>query len=461
MSLCSVVVLADLVKALDLAYPTETFYSPDPVSVFEAYPESVGDNRILKGETWAEVREGLLAILHAGPGEPTRCMWTKMQWPGFIVDLIVRFKEDAKEEKKRARMFYSFPAFVHAFDRRFKTLREWATERARKAGDGKADGEHLALDYADGGIVDISCPPRPPAGAPESERLEWLVRRCRTLQACFSGPAGRYPNCEARDWLAAAYSAACDWLPPATVGKCEHLVTFDAADRFPSAAREELERLEVAATTCLLELHQAGRAGRAAAVVPQQGLVSSTRKKKRLRMKREVAEPLILDHLLRRPHDTVEDVVKAIGCSVGVVAESPPWRANQERLKRAKREGKDPKAVKLNVKALTEAGGHRRSQGHESKRQQEARDEEIDQRERELFWRIGEYEKAHPQATPKEIALAVNCTAGDVERRQALLDRLAAEQAGSAREDAGGQLPDAVEPGVDLSKPKQWFRKQP
>lgn len=113
------------------------------------------------------------------------------------------------------------------------------------------------------------------------------------------------------------------------------------------------------------------------------------------------------------------------------------------------------------MKALTEAGGHRRSQGHESKRQQEARDEEIDQRERELFWRIGEYEKAHPQATPKEIALAVNCTAGDVERRQALLDRLAAEQAGSAREDAGGQLPDAVEPGVDLSKPKQWFRKQP
>ena len=132
---------------------------------------------------------------------------------------------------------------------------------ARQAGDKKADGERLALDYTGGGIVDISCPPRPPAGAPESERLEWLVRRCKTLQVCFSGPARHYPNCtreEARDWLAAAYSAAYDWLPPATVGECEHLATFDAADRNPSEARAELARLARAATTRLLELHQAG-----------------------------------------------------------------------------------------------------------------------------------------------------------------------------------------------------------
>jgi len=136
-----------------------------------------------------------------------------------------------------------------------------SAERARQAGDEKADGERLALDYTDGGIVDISCPPHPPAGAPESERLAWLARRCKTLQACFSGPAGHYPNCEAgeaRDWLAAAYSAACDWLPPATVGECEHLATFDAADHNPSAARAELARLARAATTRLLELHQAG-----------------------------------------------------------------------------------------------------------------------------------------------------------------------------------------------------------
>ena len=147
--------------------------------------------------------------------------------------------------------------------------RDWArlvkaagAERARQERDEKADGERLALDYTGGGIVDISCPPRPPAGAPESERLAWLVRRCKTLQACFSGPSGHYPNCEpgdARDWLAAAYSAACDWLPPATVGECEHLATFDAADRNPSAARAELARLARAAATRLLELHQGGQ----------------------------------------------------------------------------------------------------------------------------------------------------------------------------------------------------------
>jgi len=124
------------------------------------------------------------------------------------------------------------------------------------------EGERLALDYAGGGIVDISCPPRPPDGAPESKRLAWLKRRCETLQACFSEPARHYPNCEreeARDWLAAAYSAACDWLPPATVGECEHLETVDAAERNPSEARAELARLAQAATTHLLELRKPGR----------------------------------------------------------------------------------------------------------------------------------------------------------------------------------------------------------
>ena len=41
------------------------------------------------------------------------------------------------------------------------------------------------------------------------------------------------------------------------------------------------------------------------------------------RMKREVAEPMVLGHLGRRPHDTAEDVAEAVGCSTGVVKESP------------------------------------------------------------------------------------------------------------------------------------------
>jgi len=251
--------LADLVKALDPIYDTATFYNPAPVSVWTAYPKArmalsederlwLQEKELSEGKTEADA-DAFLVPIDALNKARTKNEWTKMQWPGYVVQM------------DRHLVFISPPPFVHAFDRRFNALKEWAAERARQAGAREAaDGERLALDYTDGGgIVNISCPPRPPAGAPESERLEWLVLRCKTLQPCFSGPAGHYPNCkreEARDWLATAYSAACDWLPPATVGECEHLATFDAADRNRSAAREELARLARAATTRLLELHQ-------------------------------------------------------------------------------------------------------------------------------------------------------------------------------------------------------------
>ena len=512
-------------------------------------------------------------------------------------------------------------------------LRAAFTKHARQARDAKADGEHLALDYTDGGgIVDISCPPRPPADAPEGDRLAWLERRCKTLQACFSGPAGHYPNCEpgeAREWLEAAYSAACDWLPPATVGECAHLAPFDAADRYPSAAQEELARLARAARTRLLELHQAGgkkatdagqaeadtppklsaadheelrrmeaadpmlseppqyrdptwpgvfvegvndfparwmsgaspdwranyaalaeraermaadrrksaperkdarklatllrryvaletprilegqaareyldemdrvgslmqalavRLGFASAAQPVYVLYATVKNrvldeklarpkqipmawaaggarqtgdekagggKQRSRVKREVAERHILDHLIRRPYDTAEEVAKAVGCSVGVVAESPAWKANQDRLKTAKKQGVDPKAVKLDLKAVNVAGGTRSSQKHRADEEREARDAEIDEREKELYKQIRDYQEEYPDATPEQVAKALGCTAGDVERRQAALNSLTAQQAEEEREDK-----DEPDPNARRGKRRKWVGKR-
>ena len=184
------------------------------------------------------------------------------------------------------------------------------------------------------------------------------------------------------------------------------------------------------------------------------------RKRKR-RLKREVAESLVRDHLLGRPHDTAQEVANAVGCSVGVVAESAAWKANRIRLRTAEKEGRDPKAVELDVKTVSEAGGRLEAQRHEAEGRQQALDDEMDQRERELFKQIDEYQKEHPDTTLQQIAAAIGCTAGDIERRQAMLDKLTAEQDASAKEDAGGRLPDEAEPGVDLAQPKQWVRKRP
>lgn len=155
---------------------------------------------------------------------------------------------------------------------------------------------------------------------------------------------------------------------------------------------------------------------------------------KRPRVNRAVAEQQIMAHLIRRPHDTTRDIRKAVGCSAGVVTGSPAWRANQKRLKAARAQGVDPIALDLRD-YLSPAGDNAGSQLRAHRNAQEAMDDAIDQKERELFRKIAEYAKTHPSATPQEIARGVGCTAGDVERRQSQLDRLAQQQADSDGED--------------------------
>ncbi|NQU26016.1 MAG: hypothetical protein HQ567_32415 [Candidatus Nealsonbacteria bacterium] len=156
--------------------------------------------------------------------------------------------------------------------------------------------------------------------------------------------------------------------------------------------------------------------------------------KTRNRVKRREAENLIAGHLIRRPHDTANAVSEAVGCSKGVVIESPGWKANRRRLKDARAQGKDPIALPL-ADYLTPAGDSPAAQCRDQKRQQEAQDEEIDARERDLSQRVGEYRTEHPKASLSEVARAVGCTAGDVEHRQAELERLIAAQKDSQQED--------------------------
>jgi len=158
---------------------------------------------------------------------------------------------------------------------------------------------------------------------------------------------------------------------------------------------------------------------------------------KRRRVIRAVAEQQIMEHLIRRPYDTVEEVCRAVGCSEGLVAESPAWRANRKRLKAAKelqaKTGKHVDPIALDLRDfLNSAGDNRYSQLHEHRRMQEVTDVEIDEQSRELYRLIAEYEQQHASATPQQIAKAVGCTAGDVERRRLMLDKLVQAQAGDA-----------------------------
>ena len=157
------------------------------------------------------------------------------------------------------------------------------------------------------------------------------------------------------------------------------------------------------------------------------------------RLKRSAAEPLILEHLRRRPHDTAEEVATAVGCSVGLVAESAAWKGNRQRLRVAAKEGRDPKAVRLDPRIVNAAGGSVRTQYHASEEDEETIDKEVDRRQQVLAQRIGEYMKQHPEATPQKVAQALGCTAGEVERRQTVLDRLIADQVESAEQDEGGK----------------------
>ena len=181
---------------------------------------------------------------------------------------------------------------------------------------------------------------------------------------------------------------------------------------------------------------------------------------RRPRLKRAAAEPLILQHLRRRPHDTTGEVATAVGCSVGLVAESAAWKANHQRLRVAAKEGRDPKAVRLDPRIVNEAGGSARTQYHASEEDEGAIDEEVDRREQVLAQRIGEYLKQHPEATPQEVAQALGCTAGEVERRQAVLNRLIADQTESTDEDGGGKYIEKKEGRPQDDKPRKWFRKR-
>ncbi len=179
------------------------------------------------------------------------------------------------------------------------------------------------------------------------------------------------------------------------------------------------------------------------------------KRKRGKRMKREVTAPLIAEHLTRRPHDTAQEVSEAVRCSVGVVAESKAWELNQRRLKIARKLGADPKALRLTEKAVNAAGGSRMTQLHEHGRQTDAMIDELDQREQELNQRIGEYLQTHPGTTAQQVAAALDCTAGDVERRQGILDRLADEQAKDEKEDA-----DVEDPHTKRGKRRKWVKKQ-
>ena len=123
-----------------------------------------------------------------------------------------------------------------------------------------------------------------------------------------------------------------------------------------------------------------------------------------------------------------------VGCSVGLVAQSPGWKANQIRLADARKQGNDPVALPL-TDYLSPAGDSQRAQKHAYRRQQEGVDAAIDARQKELYQLIGDYKQSHPDASPEEIARDVGCTAGDVVRREAMLQRLSTEQAADATED--------------------------
>ncbi len=174
------------------------------------------------------------------------------------------------------------------------------------------------------------------------------------------------------------------------------------------------------------------------------------------RMKREVANPMIAAHLCRRPNDTAAEVKAEIGCSIGLVSESPAWKANRLRLQDAKNRNCDP--IALPLEDYISAGGSKpNSQRYAHRAAQESRDDELDAQEKELFGRIGNFVKANPEATDQEAAAALGCTAGDVERRQATLDQLAQEQVESAREDTEHPEWDEKE---GKPKPQKWIKKQ-
>lgn len=159
--------------------------------------------------------------------------------------------------------------------------------------------------------------------------------------------------------------------------------------------------------------------------------------KRKTRTKPGAVEPRIAEHLARRPHDTVKEVVAAIGCgSVGTVAQSRPWKANQVRIKAAKQRGID--AMALPLKDYLAPVGDDTGAGSRKHRDWVVEvDETMDAKQAEIDRQIDDYASTHPHAEPNEIARAVNkgVTAGYVEQRQATLARLKDQQQRSRAED--------------------------
>jgi hypothetical protein len=181
-----------------------------------------------------------------------------------------------------------------------------------------------------------------------------------------------------------------------------------------------------------------------------------TRAPRKGRTNRQVAGNLIAEHLNKRPHDTAVEVAHAVGCSTGLVGESSAWKLNQQRLKTAKKQGIDPIGVKLNEYAVNGAGASPSTQLHRHQEQTTAADAKFDDEEKVLFKRIGDFQNQHPDGTLQETAACLNCTSGDVERRQAMVNRLTAQQADSQKEDS-----DEVDDTAKNGKRQKWIEKRP
>jgi hypothetical protein len=126
--------LAQLVKALDPAYQTGTFYvagQPKPLADF--YPESAFNlspserkpllehvRRLNPGMDEARVAEVVKGIDELSASH-ARIQFTKPQWPGFVLQLQDR-------ESKLHLHFVSPPQMVHAFEQRFESMKAWAKE---------------------------------------------------------------------------------------------------------------------------------------------------------------------------------------------------------------------------------------------------------------------------------------------------------------------------------------------
>jgi hypothetical protein len=171
------------------------------------------------------------------------------------------------------------------------------------------------------------------------------------------------------------------------------------------------------------------------AAQPSEPVTSARPTTRKRRPKAEVVHASVLEHLVRRPHDTAAEVAAAVQCGVGTVAEAPAWKLNRRRLEIARKCGIDPIGIALNERAVNEAGGSASAQARSHREATASLDESIDAQDQTLNGRIGAYQQDHPDATPQQVAAAVGCTAGEVERRQAMLTQLASEQANDHLED--------------------------